>query len=279
MAFKNLLVHLDSSKASVKRAEAAIAFAAEHGAHLAALAAMPVPTMPSYVEAQIPAAVIEQAQSTLREELAAVGEAFGARAKAAGIGYEFRQAITREPMADLVSRHARYADLTILGQADENDPQTGDPEFAGDVILGSGRPIMMVPYIGAMQPPGRRIMVAWDASREAARAVSDALQLLRSAETVQILIVNPRRGARAHGEEPGADIATHLARHGVKVEVKVFDQRDLSVSDVILARMADEGIDLLVLGAYGHTRLREMVLGGVTRDLLRAMTVPLFMAH
>ena len=86
-------------------------------------------------------------------------------------------------------------------------------------------------------------------------------------------------GARAHGEEPGADIATHLARHGVKVEVKVFDQRDLSVSDVIHARMADEGTDLLVLGAYGHTRLREMVLGGVTRDLLRAMTVPLFMAH
>ena len=258
---------------------AAIAFAAEYGAHLAALAAVPIPVMPSYVEAQIPASVLEQAQAILRDELAAVGEAFTERAQAAGIGFEIRQEITREPLADLISRHARYADLAILGQADENDPQTGDPEFAGDVILGSGRPVLMVPYIGALRRPGRRIMVAWDASREAARAVSDALPLLQAADLVQVLIVNPRRGERAHGEEPGADIATHLARHGVKVEVKVFDQRDLSVSDVILARIADEGIDLLVLGAYGHARLREMMLGGVTRDLLRTMTVPLFMAH
>ena len=279
MAFKNLLVHLDPSKASAKRGDAAIALAAGHGAHLTALVAVAEPSLPSYVEAQIPASVFEQARGFLAEEVASVGDAFVKRAQAAGIAYEVRKAITAEPMADLVSRHARYADLVILGQVDPDDDATGDPELAEDVILGSGRPVLMVPYIGALQPLGRRVMVAWDARREAARAVNDALPILQAADQVQIVVVNPRVGPHAHGDEPGSDIATHLARHGVKVEVKVYNQRDLSVSDVLLARMADEGTDLLVLGGYGHTRLREMVLGGVTRDMLHTMTVPLFMSH
>ncbi|HEY9568020.1 MAG TPA: universal stress protein, partial [Thalassobaculum sp.] len=103
--------------------------------------------------------------------------------------------------------------------------------------------------------------------------------MLVAAEQVQVVIVNPKRGPTAHGDEPGADIATHLARHGIKVEVQVYTQRNLSVGDMLLARIADTGVDMVVLGAYGHARLREMVLGGVTRDMLRVMTVPLFMSH
>lgn len=279
MAFKNLLVHLDPSKSSVKRADAAIALAAEHGAHLTALAAASAPSVPTYVEAQIPAALFERARSTLNQELAAAGEAFTTRAKAAGIAHEVRMELAQEPLAELISRHARYVDLAILGQSDPDDPATGAPELSEDVILGCGRPVLMVPYIGAMQAPGRRIVVAWDAGREAARAVNDAMPLLAAADQVLVLIVNPRRGPHGHGEEPGSDIATHLARHGVKVEVKVVTQRDLTVADVILSRIADETVDLVVMGAYGHARLREMVLGGVTREMFRSMTVPLFMSH
>lgn len=279
MAFKNLLVHLDPSKSSVKRADAAIALAAEHGAHLTALAAAAAPSVPTYVEAQIPAALFERARSTLNQELAAAGEAFTTRAKAAGIAHEVRMELAQEPLAELISRHARYVDLAILGQSDPDDPATGAPELSEDVILGCGRPVLMVPYIGAMQAPGRRIVVAWDAGREAARAVNDAMPLLAAADQVLVLIVNPRRGPHGHGEEPGSDIATHLARHGVKVEVKVVTQRDLTVADVILSRIADETVDLVVMGAYGHARLREMVLGGVTREMFRSMTVPLFMSH
>lgn len=152
MAFKNLLVHLDPSKSSVKRADTAIALAAQHGAHLTVLAAAPTPSVPSFVEAQIPAAVLEQAGSSLLAGLTAVGDAFTKRAEAAGISYEFRKELAQEPGADLISRHARYADLAILGQADPDDPLTGDPETSENVILGCGRPVLMVPYIGAVQP-------------------------------------------------------------------------------------------------------------------------------
>lgn len=279
MAFKNLLVHLDPSKSSLKRADAAIALAAERGAHLTALAVAEEPSVPSYVEAQVPASIFTQMRATARATLDAQGEAFGKRAKAEGISFEVRTELTREPAAELIARHARYADLVIMGQVDPDDPLTGTPELAEDVLLGSGRPVLMVPYIGALRAPGRRILVAWDAGREAARAVSDALPLLETADKVLVAIVNPQRGGQAHGQEPGADIALHLARHGVNVDVQVYTQRDLSIGDVLLARIADENVDLMVLGAYGHTRLREMVLGGVTRDMLRTMTVPLFMLH
>jgi len=279
MAYKNLLVHLDPSKSSAKRADAAIALAAKHGAHLTALAAATAPSVPSYVAAQIPAAVFEQARASAMQDLAATGETFTKKAQAAGISFEVRTELSQEPLAELISRHARYADLTILGQSDPDDPLSGDPELSEDVILGGGRPVLMIPYIGAMQEPGRKIVVAWDAGREAARAVNDAMPLLAAAQQVQVLIVNPKRGPQGHGEEPGADIATHLARHGVKVDVKVYTQRDLSIADVILARISDDGADLVVMGAYGHARLREIVLGGVTREMFRHMTVPLFMSH
>lgn len=279
MAYKNLLVHLDPSKSSAKRADAAVALAARQGAHLTALAAAPTPSVPSYVEAQIPAAVFEQARASLMQGLDEIGRAFIAKAKAAGISYEFRKELAREPLAELISRHARYCDLAILGQADPDDPLSGEPELSEDVILACGRPVLMVPYIGTMQEPGKRIVVAWDAGREAARAVNDAMPLLKAAEQVLVLIVNPKRGSAGHGDEPGADIGTHLARHGVKVDVKVYTQRDLSVADVILSRISDESADLVVMGAYGHARLREMVLGGVTREMFRTMTVPLFMSH
>ena len=279
MAYKNLLVHLDPSKSSAKRADAAIALAAKHGAHLTALAATATPSVPSYVEAQIPAAVFEQARASLMEGLDEIGETFEKKAKAAGISYEFRKELAQEPLAALISRHTRYADLAILGQSDPDDPLSPEPELSEDVILACGRPVLMVPYIGVMQEPGKKVVVAWDAGREAARAVNDAMPLLEAADSVVVLIVNPKRGASAHGAEPGADIATHLARHGVKVDVKVYTQRDLSVADVILSRISDEGVDMVVMGAYGHARLREMVLGGVTREMFRSMTVPLFMSH
>jgi nucleotide-binding universal stress UspA family protein len=195
MAYKNLLVHLDPSKSSAKRADAAVALAAKHGAHLTALAAAPTPSVPSYVEAQIPAAVFEQARAALMEGLDEIGATFEKKAKAAGISYEFRKELAQEPLADLISRHSRYADLAILGQSDPDDPMSADPELSEDVILACGRPVLMIPYIGVMQEPGKKIVVAWDAGREAARAVNDAMPLLEAADQVVVLIVHPKRGA------------------------------------------------------------------------------------
>jgi nucleotide-binding universal stress UspA family protein len=124
-----------------------------------------------------------------------------------------------------------------------------------------------------------RAGVAGDAAREAARAVNDALPLLRRAQNVGVVSVNPRPWPFAHGEEPGADIGLHLARHGVKVEVQRIEARDVDVPNALLSHLADQSADLLVMGAYGHSRLREFVLGGTTRTILAEMTVPTLMSH
>ncbi|HEY9568344.1 MAG TPA: universal stress protein, partial [Thalassobaculum sp.] len=147
MTFRNLLVHLDPSKSSLKRADVAIGLAAAHGAHLTALAAVPAPLMPSYATAEIPTSIYDRIATSLDDELRAAAAAFVARAEAAGIAYEVRREVSREPIADLIGRHARYSDLAILGQPDPDDPLSGAPEVAEDVILGGGRPVLMVPYI------------------------------------------------------------------------------------------------------------------------------------
>ena len=122
-------------------------------------------------------------------------------------------------------------------------------------------------------------MVAWDASRLATRAVNDALPILRKASKVHLLAINPEGGREGHGDVPGADIGLHLARHGVKAEASSIHAEDLEAGDALLSRAADFGADLIVMGAYGHSRWRELVLGGVTRHLLNHMTAPVFMSH
>jgi nucleotide-binding universal stress UspA family protein len=123
------------------------------------------------------------------------------------------------------------------------------------------------------------VVVAWDASREAARAVSDALPILEKASSVTVVTVNPRERDYGHGDVPGADIAVYLARHGVKVDVQRIDARDIDVGNMLLSHVANDSADLLVMGAYGHSRLREVVLGGATRTILGEMTVPVLMSH
>jgi nucleotide-binding universal stress UspA family protein len=149
------------------------------------------------------------------------------------------------------------------------------------VILGVGRPVLVIPHSGEFPVIGERVLVAWDASRLATRAVNDALPLLESAREVVVMAVNPRteEGERGHGEIPSADICLHLARHGVRAEAQHLYADDLGVGPLLLSRAIDEGIDLIVCGAYGHARWREIVLGGVTRHLLEHMTIPVLMSH
>ena len=142
----------------------------------------------------------------------------------------------------------------------------------------SRRPVLVVPYVGTYPRVGEQVLVAWDASREAARAVADALPVLQAAQRVVVLSANPDSGGK-HGEVPGADIARHLARHGVRVDVQRLDSKEVAVADMLLNRISDEGIDTLVMGAYGHARVRELWLGGVTRHLMRSMTVPVLASH
>jgi nucleotide-binding universal stress UspA family protein len=138
---------------------------------------------------------------------------------------------------------------------------------------------LAIPFAGSFKSIGKRVLVAWNASREASRALHDALPLIAKAETATVFLANPTRGLDGHGEEPGADIARHMVRHGLKVEVAKVIADDVPDSALLLNHASDMGADLLVMGAYGHSRLREFILGGMTRSLLREMTVPVLLSH
>lgn len=278
MALKDLLVHIDNSKAAAGRVDTAIRLAAEHEAHLTGLYVVPGGNaVPAYIESQIPEDVIEaQIQAELaRTEKAE--EAFKTAADRAGLSTEWR-CVEGDPLPTL-SLHARYVDLVIIGQADGSDyfsMMEGDVEHA---VLDIGRPVLVIPYIGTMETIGKRVMVAWDGSREAMRAIQDALPLLERAEAAHVLSIDPEGGSAGDGDLPGADISLHLARHNIKAQAAFTQAREISVGNTLLSRAADDNIDLIVMGAYGHSRYRELVLGGVTRDLLQSMTVPILMSH
>ena len=278
MPLKDLLVHVNGSKHAGKRIEIAVRLAQAFDAHLAGLYALPEFTMPIYVAAQIPADIVT-AQRKLAERGRDKAKAdFEERARKGAVKFEWREA-DGDP-GEMAALHARYADLAVVGQ---NDPDEQLPALDFDVpervVLESGRPTLLVPYAGEFPTLGERVLVAWNASMQATRAVNDALPLIARARKVTILAVNPRGGPAGHGEVPGADIALHLARHGIKTEASHINADDIEVGDVILSRAADMGADMIVMGAYGHARLREIVLGGATRDLLAHMTVPVFMSH
>jgi nucleotide-binding universal stress UspA family protein len=281
MSYKDLLVGLDYDASARERIEIAAALAERFAAHLVGLYPLPMPEAPRHFGYYDPALLnpfFEELRARARDAADKTREVFEHIASLHGVSAEWRE-IPEGADAD-PAVHARYADLAILGQL---DPDSGEPDLIRprpeQVTLASGRPILVVPYAGNFPNLGRRVVIGWNASREAARAVNDAMPLLTAAEIVSILTIDPREGPRAHGELPGADISLHLARHGVKAEIERTVSADLPVGEVLLSRAADLGADLLVMGAYGHSRTRELLLGGATRSLLRSMTLPVLMSH
>ena len=278
MAYKNLLVQVDDTRSCAKRIELAVDLAVAHEAHLTGVFVISEPSPASFVG--VPPELLTDLQQRAREAADAALARFAEVASRNQVAFETRvDRVLYTEVADALATNARYADLVILGQTDTEDPAAGPHYLPEEVILGCGRPALMVPYIGPTATFGERVMVAWDASREAARAVNDALPLLERAKAVSVVTVNPREQAFGHGEEPGADIGLHLARHGIKVDVQRVEAHDLDAPNAILSHLANESADLLVMGAYGHSRLREFVLGGATRGILAEMTVPVLMSH
>ncbi len=279
MGYKTILVNCDTAPTNDKRVEAAAEIARGCGAHLVGLFLRGNIVLPAYLEAGISPDLILLQENRTKEQAAKAKASFDAICNRVGVSSEWREA--QGDVYDLGTMNARYADLVVMGQYDSNlaDPDVV-PDLPETVALRAGRPVMLLPYIGFKGPlMGGHVMVAWNAGREATRAVSDSLPLLQAAKAVTVLAVNPKSGPRGHGEDPGADIAQFLARHGVKVTSSFTVSDDADPGDVILSRIADLGVDLLVMGAYGHSRLRELVIGGVTRKILGSMTVPVLMSH
>jgi nucleotide-binding universal stress UspA family protein len=278
MALKDLLVHVDSSRHSDVRVEAAIGLAQRHDAHLIGLYVLSLPHIPGYIRAEISEEILKR-QAALAAAAADRGrQAFEDAVRRAGVRAEWR--LVEGQTVGVLGLHGRYTDVVIAGQRDPSGEEgPDDPTMPDQLILALGRPVLVVPFVGRYPVIGERIMIAWDASRLATRAVNDALPLLVRAKRVVVMAVNPTTGGAAHGEIPSADICLHLARHGVNAEAQHLHADDLGVGELLLSRAADEGIDLMVTGAYGHARWREIVLGGVTRHMLRHMTLPVLMCH
>jgi nucleotide-binding universal stress UspA family protein len=212
-----------------------------------------------------------------------------ATAAAAPVEQAFRDRLSRDAIAGewrlvegnppvTVALHARYADLVVVGQPNPDEPQDSDA-VTMTTVMTSGRPVLAIPFAGEFSVVGERVLVAWNASREAARALNDAMPLILGAKTVTVLAINPKRGVVGHGDVPAADISLHLARHGVKAEAAHTVARDIADGEALLSYAADLGVDLIVAGAYGHSRARELVFGGVTRTLLTEMTAPVLLSH
>lgn len=276
MSIKDILVHVDASEGGANRIDTAVALAADQDSHLIGLFLEGTPYLPPMPDlAQLPPEYLEQQKAFAEEESATAEALFNKKASSANLSYEYRSQ-EGQPVEILLT-NAKYCDLVILGKRDPEGPlDMGD--YPDSVILSVGRPVLVVPNVGKVRSLGERVMVGWDNSAQATRAVHDALPLMKKAEVVDVIAINPSSTGE-HGEEPCADISRHLARHGVNVQAQSMNVSDIGVADLLLSRAADKGIDLFVMGAYGHARWRELVLGGVTAHMLENMTMPVLMAH
>lgn len=277
MTYKDILVYADAAPGAAARLDAAAMLATMQKAHLVALHVDTIPFTPvDVLGAGVTVELIEWQVGMRKERSEAAQAAVKAAEQRHGVAFEWRK--VEGVIDDAVIDQGRYADLIVLSQnADLTDLEAPIGTMAGNILMAAGRPVLVVPkdYKGASI--GRRILVAWKPSAEAARAVHDALPLLQQAEAVTVMRVNPDADEPAHN--PGADLATHLARHGVKVTVSPVLAPDASAGTAIVDKARAIQADLIVMGAYGHSRLRELVFGGATRKMLQAPPLPVLMSR
>ena len=280
MGLKDILVHIDNRKPCQARLEVAINLALAHQAHLIGLYVLSDPYLPPHIKAQISTDVLAAQAEAARGEAAKAEAMFRERAEDAGVAGEWR--CEKGERVDILCEQARFCDVAVIGQRDPEAIEVsgpGDMPMPDHLVLSVGRPVLLVPYVGTYPTIGKRVMVAWDGSRLATRAVNDALPILHGAKQVNIIMVYSDGWPAEMSEERCERICRHLARHGIAAKAHHYRADDIGTGDLILSRAADEGADLIVMGAYGHARWRELVLGGVTRHMLNHMTVPVLMSH
>lgn len=277
MAYITILVQCDGGRGMEARLKLAVDLADRFDSHVVGLHVRQRFHAPAFTDADIAMdALYRTYEATAKAEEAAAATVFRKVVGTKGYSSEWR-VTDRHADDEALSGRARYADLVIVGQSDPDAPTMAPPDLAENVAMTSERPVLVVPHVGVMKPPGKTVMLCWNDSREAARAATGALPLLAAADKVIVLLIDPANGADREG--PGVDVAEWLARHGVKVTVQRDSAAGSDVGGVILSRAADHDVDLIVMGIYGHSRMREMVLGGASRTLLASMTAPLLIAH
>jgi len=273
---KDMVVNLGLG-ANNPASDFAISVADAFEAHVLGVAFVYDPVIPGSVMGGIPPEFIESQRRESEKKVQQAIARFEQVAKRVGVAYETRTLnASIAGAADRLGHLARRFDLAIVGQPERERAAAAEVVDEG-VLFDSGRPVIFVPYIQKSGLKLDRVMLCWDGSRAATRAINDAMPFLEKAKQVELVIVASKAGKA--NELTGADMGQHLARHGLKVEVKRITSPDIDVTSTILSYAADSSADMIVMGGYGHSRLREFILGGVTRGLLETMTVPTLMSH
>jgi len=276
MGFKTILVHVDTGRSASARLKFSAELAARFAAHVTALYVRRPFQAPAFTDAG-PAmdSLYRTYENAAKADEALATATFKELVGGTSLSSEWR--VADGLVEEVVAADARYADLVIVGQAEPDAPATTTPEdLAETVALSAERPVLIVPHIGVAKPPGKTVVLCWNGTREAARAATGALPILKTADKVIVLLIDPKNDGN---EQPGAAVTRWLVRHGVKAIVQRDTAAESSVGGVILSRAADQDADLIVMGLYGHSRVREWVMGGASRTLLASMTVPLLVAH
>jgi len=263
MAIKNILVHQDQTKACSARLQLAVKLAKQHDAHLKVMFARG-----GWRES------IKESVEDAKAEYNALVEG--------QVSSEWIEADAYDPEMNLVDQmlwHARHSDLMVLGQHNEIDHGYSPKNLAEQLVLACGRPILLVPHSWKPAKIGKRIMVAWDRKRESTRAVNDAIPFLQKAKLVELVAVTSKVPDPGKKFDRCADLAKHLSFHGIDAKTNNLIARDIDILNLLLSAITDGDIDMVVMGAYGHARIREMVLGGVTKDIFSQMPVPVLMSH
>lgn len=279
MAFKSLMVHLDDGAGSAQRMELAVRLASRFGAGLIGVYLVPTAELTPTVAALLPEDAVKLRLAESGESQRRAEALFRQSAAAGGVGNIEWRAPAGFAM-DAAAAHARCVDLAIIGQPDPDDGESSFARRLGEHVLLEGAcPALFVPYARVGADAGTRVLVAWDAGREAARALHDALPILETAG--QVVVVSLARG-RADADAIALAqprLAAYLHAHGIDAEFKRFDGDQIEGGERLLSQAADLGSDLIVMGGYAHSRAREMILGGVTRTIFASMTVPVLMSH
>ena len=274
MPFRDILFHAFEGEAGDTVQSAAIGLAKSQGAQVTGVSVVDNTPIPAYVVPYVPANLgdtyLEEARTVAKSLRSSVEDA----GHQAGVHVEWRY--VEGDIRGVINLHSRYTDVVVLGQGAGDDVPIGPAlNLADDLILSSAKPILSVPWRGDFSNIGKNVLVAWNSSAQSSRAVHDALPILKAADSVRILTVSDDEG----GHLPGAEITAHLTRHGVNAEADHVTESGGSTGETIINYCANMNADMIVCGGWGHSRLLETVMGGVTRHLLRHMQVPVLMSH
>lgn len=278
MAFKTILSVLGMNQGN-RDLDLAVNICGSANAHLSVLVVSPAASVPIGTYADVVSDAWYEERQREARKLKVRCDDVTALLAASGISSDVTSEHAETALVgDVVGRRGRYSDLILFGPSLLADDTISDSALDG-ALFRSGRPVMFVPEKGDATLAPRKVAVAWDGSLEASRSVLNARDLLTAADDVRLVLVDPASGEGGHGQEPGADLAAYLSRHGAKVSVDRIASAGMAIADVLVQHASDNQIELLVMGAYGHSRLRERIFGGVTRSMLNRITIPVLMAH